>query len=44
MNAEERRFVVWGIKEGWSAASIGRALGVNEATVRRNRRRLATAT
>ncbi len=39
LNAEEERFIVWGLKERWSAARIGRALGVNEATVRRFRRR-----
>jgi len=38
MTAEECRFILWGLKEGWSAARIGRALGVNEATVRRYRR------
>ena len=37
MTAEERRFILWGLKEHWSAARIGRALGVNEATVRRFR-------
>ena len=39
MTSEERRFVLWGLSEGWSAARIGRALGVNEATVRRFRHR-----
>jgi hypothetical protein len=39
LNAEEERFIVWALKERWSAARIGRALGVNEATVRRFRRR-----
>jgi len=38
MAAEECRFILWGLKERWSAARIGRALGVNEATVRRFRR------
>ncbi len=38
MTAEECRFILWGLKEHWSAARIGRALGVNEATVRRFRR------
>ena len=38
LTAEERRFILWGLKERWSAARIGRALGVNEATVRRFRR------
>ncbi len=39
LNAEEERFILWALKERWSAARIGRALGVNEATVRRFRRR-----
>ncbi len=39
LNAEEQRFILWGLKERWSAARIGRALGVNEATVRRFRNR-----
>ena len=39
LNAEEARFILWALKELWSAARIGRALGVNEATVRRFRRR-----
>ncbi len=39
LNAEEERFIAWALKERWSAARIGRALGVNEATVRRFRRR-----
>ena len=39
MTSEERRFVMWGLSEGWSAARIGWALGVNEATVRRFRHR-----
>ncbi|MDA1189438.1 MAG: helix-turn-helix domain containing protein [Chloroflexi bacterium] len=37
LNAEERRFILWGLKEGWSAARVARALNVNEATVRRFR-------
>ncbi len=37
MTAEERRFILWGFKEGWSATRIGRELGVNEATIRRFR-------
>ena len=37
LTGEERRFILWGFKERWSAARIGRALGVNEATVRRFR-------
>ena len=37
LNAEEQRFILWGLKERWSAARIGRSLGINEATVRRFR-------
>lgn len=37
MTSTEHRYILWGIKEGWSAARIGRSLGVNEATVRRFR-------
>ena len=40
MTSDERRFLLWGLKEGWSAARISRALGVNEATVRRFRNRI----
>ena len=39
LNAEEERFILWALKERWSAARAGRALGVNEATVRRFRKR-----
>ena len=39
MNAQEQRFILWALKERWSAARVGRALGVNEATVRRFRKR-----
>ena len=39
LNAEQERFIVWALKEHWSAARIGRALGVNKATVRRFRTR-----
>jgi len=39
MTSNEHRFILWGIKEGWSAARIARSLGVNEATVRRFRAR-----
>ena len=39
MTSEERRFILWGVKEAWPAARIGRVLGVNEATVRRFRAR-----
>ena len=38
MTAEERRFILWALREQWTAARIGRALGVNEATVRRFRK------
>jgi hypothetical protein len=41
MIANERRFILWGLKEGWSAARIGRGLGVNDATVRRFRTKFA---
>ena len=41
MSSEERRFVLWGLKEGWSAPRIGQALGVNPATVRRFRSRFS---
>jgi hypothetical protein len=41
MTSAEQRFVLWGLKEGWSAARIGRVLGVNEATVRRFRNRFS---
>ena len=37
LGAEEQRFILWGLKESCSAARIGRALGVNEVTVRRFR-------
>ncbi|MDA0988813.1 MAG: helix-turn-helix domain containing protein [Chloroflexi bacterium] len=37
LTAEERRFILWAFRQRWSAARIGRALGVNEATVRRFR-------
>ncbi len=39
LNAEEQRFILWALRERWSAARTGRALGVNEATVRRFRKR-----
>ena len=38
LSADEQRFILWGLKERWSAARIGRALGVNEVTVRRFRK------
>ena len=38
---DERRFMLWGLKERWPAAKIGRALGVNEATVRRFKRQIS---
>lgn len=37
LGAEEQRYILWGLKESWSAARIGRALGINEVTVRRFR-------
>ena len=37
LNAEEERFILWGFKDHWSAARIGRALGVSATTVRRFR-------
>lgn len=37
LNAEEQRFILWALRDRWSAARIGRALGVNAATVRRFR-------
>ena len=40
LTAEEERFILWGLRERWSAARIGRGLGVNEATVRRFRKRI----
>lgn len=39
LTAQERRFILWGLKERWPAARIADALGVNEATVRRFRKR-----
>ena len=39
LSAEEQRFILWGLREQWSAARIGRAMGVHEATVRRFRAR-----
>lgn len=33
--SEEKRFILWGVKESRSAARIARDLGVNESTVRR---------
>ena len=38
MTAEDRRFILWAFREQWAAARIGRALKVNEATVRRFRK------
>ena len=37
LTAQERRFILWGLKERWPAARVADALGVNEATVRRYR-------
>ena len=39
LTAQERRFILWGLKERWPAVGIADALGVNEATVRRFRKR-----
>ena len=39
LNADERRFILWGLKERWAAVRIAKALAVSEPTVRRFRRR-----
>ena len=39
LTAQERRFILWGLKERWPATRIADALGVNEATIRRFRKR-----
>ena len=39
LTALERRFILWGLKERWPASRIADALAVNEATVRRFRKR-----
>lgn len=39
LTAQEQRFILWGLKEKWPAARIARELKVNEATVRRFRKR-----
>ena len=39
LNADERRFILWGLKERWAAVRIAEAIGVSEPTVRRFRRR-----
>lgn len=39
LTADEKRFILWALRDEWSAARIGRTLGVNEATVRRFRQR-----
>ena len=39
LNAEEQRFILCALRDRWSAARIGRALGINAATVRRFRMR-----
>jgi hypothetical protein len=39
LTAQERRFILWGLKERWPAARIAADLRVNEATVRRFRNR-----
>ena len=38
LTAEERRFILWALKDQWPATRIGRALHIHEATVRRFRR------
>ena len=35
--AGERRFILWGLKERWTAILVAGQLGVNEATVRKFR-------
>ena len=40
LSAEERRFILWALRDRWSGARIGRALDVHEATVRRFRKRV----
>ena len=35
LTADERRFILWGLKEKWPAVRIATELKVNEATVRR---------
>ena len=39
LTAGDCRFIIWGFKERWPAARIAGVLGVNEATVRRFRKR-----
>ena len=39
LTAGERRFILWGLKEKWPAVRIATELNVNEATVRRFRKR-----
>ena len=39
LTASERRFILWGLKEKWPAVRIAAELKVNEATVRRFRKR-----
>lgn len=42
LTAQERRFILWGLKERWPAARIASEIKVNEATVRRFRQRFWT--
>lgn len=39
LNADERRFILWAMKEKWAAARIARSLGTSEPTIRRFRRK-----
>ena len=39
LTAQERRFILWGLKERWPASRIAAEIKVNEATVRRFRKR-----
>ena len=40
LTADEHRFILWALRERWSAARIGRTLGVSAITVRRFRQRV----
>ena len=39
LTAEERRFILWALRERWPATRTGQAIGVSEITVRRFRRK-----
>ena len=39
LTADEQRFILWALRERWSAARIGRTLEVSATTVRRFRQR-----